>query len=165
MPDALRAAADEHGFPLFEVPYELPFIAITEKAFSQLVNEQYAVLRRALSAHERLERVVLSERGLEGVASALAAMIGGPAIIFDARGELLARRAGRAGLATSVLCAALAGAARPHAGGRALRLRAGRRGLPGRCAGAAGGARRRTPDAARGRCRRRGWSPRATPGR
>ena len=78
------AAAEEHGFPLFEVPYEVPFIAVTEKAFTHLVNEQYAVLQRALSAHERLERIVLSERGLDGVAAALAAMIGGPAIIFDA---------------------------------------------------------------------------------
>ena len=92
VPEALREAAAEHGFPLFEVPYELPFIAITEKAFSHLVNEQYSVLRRALTAHERLERVVLSERGLEGVASELAAMIDGPALIFDGRGELLARR-------------------------------------------------------------------------
>lgn len=92
VPERLRAAAAERGFPLFEVPYEVPFIAITEKAFSHLVNEQYAVLRRALSAHERLERVVLSERGLEGLASELAAMIGGPALIFDGRGDLLARR-------------------------------------------------------------------------
>ena len=105
VPDALREAAAELGFPLFEVPYELPFIAITEKAFSQLVNEQYAVLRRALSAHERLERIVLSERGLEGVASGLATMIGGPALIFDARGELLARRPGRGGLSASTISA------------------------------------------------------------
>jgi len=97
-PPALAEAAAEHGFPLFEVPYAVPFIAITEKAFTHLVNEHYAVLQRALSAHERLERIVLSERGLDGVASALSAMIGGPAMIFDARGELLARRAGRAGL-------------------------------------------------------------------
>src|SRR3954447_824413 len=102
-PEALLAAAAEHDFPVFEVPYEVPFIAITEKAFSHLVNEQYAVLRRALSAHERLERIVLSERGLEGVASGLGAMIGGPALIFDARGELLARRAGRAGLPAGVI--------------------------------------------------------------
>ena len=92
IPDALLEAAAAHGFPLFEVPYELPFIAITEKAFSHLVNEQYAVLRRALSAHERLEQVVLSERGLDGLAGELAALIGGPALIFDGRGELLARR-------------------------------------------------------------------------
>src|ERR1041384_1448524 len=40
IPEPLLAAAAAHGFPLFEVPYELPFIAITEKAFSHLVNEQ-----------------------------------------------------------------------------------------------------------------------------
>ena len=61
VPGALRDAATELGFPLFEIPYEVPFIALTEKAFSHLVNEQYAVLQRALSAHERLERIVLSE--------------------------------------------------------------------------------------------------------
>lgn len=92
VPDAMREAAEELGFPLFEVPYELPFIAITEKAFSHLVNEHYAVLQRAISAHERLERIVLSERGLDGVAAALSSLIGGAALVFDARGELLARR-------------------------------------------------------------------------
>ena len=107
VPEALREAAAELGFPLFEVPYELPFIAITEKAFSHLVNEQYAVLRRALAAHERLERIVLSEHGLEGVASGLATMIGGPALIFDARGELLARRASLSATTMSALGALL----------------------------------------------------------
>ena len=53
------------------MPYELPFIAVTEAAFTQLVNEQYAVLRRALAAHERLERIVLSERGLEALVGTL----------------------------------------------------------------------------------------------
>src|SRR5215210_3480355 len=90
VPEALVEAAAEHGFPLFEVPYELPFIALTEKAFTYLVNEQYAVLRRALAAHERLERIVLSEQGLDGVAAALSALIGGPALVFDGRGEELA---------------------------------------------------------------------------
>ena len=129
-PEALLAAAAEHDFPVFEVPYALPFIAITEKAFSQLVNEQYAVLRRALNAHERLERIVLSERGLEGIAGGLGAMIGGPALILDARGELLARRAGRTGLSAGVLSALSAelrdrGATRsfvPSADGFALAL-------------------------------------------
>lgn len=95
VPATMREAADAHDFPLFEVPYELPFIAVTEKAFTRLVNEQYAVLQRALSAHERLERIVLSERGLEGVAGALASLVGGPAMIFDARGEVLARQGAR----------------------------------------------------------------------
>ena len=102
-PDGLREAAAELGFPLFEVPYDTPFIAITEKAFSHLVNEQYAVLQRALSAHERLERIVLSEQGLEGVTAALAELIGGTAMVFDARGETLARSDGAAPLTAEVL--------------------------------------------------------------
>jgi len=90
LPPAVVEAAEEHDFPLFEVPYELPFIALTERAFTSLVNEQYALLRRALAAHERLERIVLSEQGLEGVAGALASLVGGPAMVFDGRGEILA---------------------------------------------------------------------------
>ena len=80
---------------MFEVPYEVPFIAVTEAAFTQLVNEQYAVLRRALAAHERLERVVLSERGLEALAGTLATLIGAAVLVFDARGEPLVQRAFR----------------------------------------------------------------------
>ena len=102
-PEALRDAAEAHGFPLFEVPYDTPFIAITEKAFSHLVNEQYAVLQRALSAHERLERIVLSEQGLDGVTAALASLIGGTAMVFDNRGETLARSDGAAPLSPEVL--------------------------------------------------------------
>ena len=148
VPEALREAAAEHGFPLFEVPYELPFIAITEKAFSHLVNEQYSVLRRALTAHERLERVVLSERGLEGVASELAAMIDGPALIFDGRGELLARR-GEApvGARSPPSCASASG----RAGGAASSPAASHR-ARWRCRSRA----ERPPAAATLRCPRRG---------
>jgi purine catabolism regulator len=89
VPEPLLDVARERQFPVFEVPYELPFIAITEAAFSQLVNEQYAVLRRALAAQERLERIVLSERGLEAVVGALAALVGAAVLVFDARGEVM----------------------------------------------------------------------------
>jgi purine catabolism regulator len=95
VPAALMQAAVEREFPVFEVPYELPFIAVTEAAFTQLVNEQYAVLRRALSAHERLERVVLSQRGLDALAGTLATLVGAAVLVFDARGEPLAQRAFR----------------------------------------------------------------------
>jgi purine catabolism regulator len=46
LPGALVSAARKRSFPLFEVPYELPFIAITERAFAQLVNERYEMLQR-----------------------------------------------------------------------------------------------------------------------
>src|ERR1700722_9873140 len=89
VPPALVQAAAERDFPVFEVPYDVPFIALTEAAFTQLVNEQYAVLRRALAAHERLERVLPSERGLDALASTLSTQIGAAVLVFDARGKPL----------------------------------------------------------------------------
>ncbi|HWO82674.1 MAG TPA: PucR family transcriptional regulator ligand-binding domain-containing protein, partial [Solirubrobacterales bacterium] len=49
LPKALVDEAEKRGFPLFEVPYSVPFIAITEKAFAKLVNEQYEVLLRGVA--------------------------------------------------------------------------------------------------------------------
>jgi purine catabolism regulator len=49
LPAALVTAARKREFPLFEVPYELPFIAITERAFAQLVNERYEMLQRNMA--------------------------------------------------------------------------------------------------------------------
>jgi PucR family transcriptional regulator, purine catabolism regulatory protein len=86
VPKALVDEAEALDFPLFEVPYEMPFIAITEKAFGRLVNEQYEVLQRGIVIHKRLEQLVLDERGLDEVARALAAAIGGAVAVLDRRG-------------------------------------------------------------------------------
>src|SRR3954451_16621779 len=87
VPEALAEAAAERDFPLVEIPYDTPFIAVTEKAFARLVNEQYALLQRSIAVQERLQRIVLSERGLDAIASALATLIGGTTVVFDRRGE------------------------------------------------------------------------------
>jgi PucR family transcriptional regulator, purine catabolism regulatory protein len=105
VPKALADAARERDFPLFEVPYELPFIALTEKAFTRLVNEQYALLQRSIAAQERLQRIVLSERGLDAIVGALATLVGGPALVFDGRGELQALRTFRRELDDEVVAA------------------------------------------------------------
>jgi len=95
VPRPMVQEAAARGFPLFEVPYAMPFIAVTETAFSRLVNEQYALLRRSIAAQEQLQRIVLSERGLEAVAGALATLVGGTALVFDDRGGQLAGHAFR----------------------------------------------------------------------
>ena len=48
IPAALLNAARALEFPLFEVPYELPFIAITERAFARLLDERYELLQRTM---------------------------------------------------------------------------------------------------------------------
>ncbi len=108
-PAPMLEVAEQHDFPVFEVPYELPFIAITEAAFSRLVNEQYAVLRRALAAHERLERIVLSERGVDALVAALATLVGASVLLFDGRGELLVHHTFRRELEPDTLAAVQAG--------------------------------------------------------
>jgi purine catabolism regulator len=92
LPEALLDEAGKAGFPVFEVPYELPFIALTEKAFTRLVNEQYEVLQRGIGIHKRLERLVLEERGLDEVVRALAAATGGAVSVLSARGETIATK-------------------------------------------------------------------------
>jgi Purine catabolism regulatory protein-like family/PucR C-terminal helix-turn-helix domain/GGDEF-like domain len=92
LPKALVDEAHKRDFPLFEVPYSTPFIAITEKAFTRLVNEQYEVLQRGLAVQRRLERLVLEERGLEEIAATIATAVGGTVTILDGRGERLAGR-------------------------------------------------------------------------
>jgi purine catabolism regulator len=103
VPEPLLEVAAEREFPVFEVPYEVPFIAVTEAAFTQLVNEQYAVLRRALAAQERLERIVLSERGLDALVGALSTLIGAAVVVFDSRGEPLQQHEFRRAVAPEVL--------------------------------------------------------------
>ncbi|HEX3874333.1 MAG TPA: PucR family transcriptional regulator ligand-binding domain-containing protein [Solirubrobacteraceae bacterium] len=90
LPQALLAAAREAAFPVFEVPYALPFIAITERAFAHLVNDQFDGLRRSMEIQARLERLVLDERGLACVVASVAAEIGGSVGVLNGRGDTLA---------------------------------------------------------------------------
>jgi purine catabolism regulator len=90
LPQALLDAAREAGFPVFEVPYALPFIAITERAFAHLVNEQFAGVRRSMEIQGRLERVVLDELGLAAVVESVATEIGGSVGVLNGRGETIA---------------------------------------------------------------------------
>jgi purine catabolism regulator len=75
VPPAMLAEAAARGFPLLEVPLPMPFLAITEHAATQLVNESYATLQRAMAAVEELQRVALAGGS---VAEALSAQLGAP---------------------------------------------------------------------------------------
>jgi purine catabolism regulator len=103
LPKPLVDEASKRGIPLFEVPYEMPFIAITERAFATLVNEQYAVLERGTQVHERLERLVIEGRGLAAILGSIASAIGGSAIVQDATGRELARHPSKGGPGTAAL--------------------------------------------------------------
>lgn len=91
VPAALAEEAEARGLALFEVPYEMPFIAITERASRELVNEQFSVLERGIEVHALLEGLVLAERGLGAIMKAIAGAVGGAALLLDGRGGEIAR--------------------------------------------------------------------------
>lgn len=89
-PRSLITAADRAGFPLFEVPYPVPFIAITEAIFTRIVAEQYDTLQRAVDAEHVLTRAVMEGSGAEGIARSLAGVTRGWALLLDLHGLPLA---------------------------------------------------------------------------
>lgn len=90
VPRAIVTAAEQAGFPVFEVPYPVPFIAITEAVFTRLLAEQYDMLQRAVEAEHIITRTVMEGGGVEGIASSLAKVIGGWALLLDLHGIPLA---------------------------------------------------------------------------
>lgn len=128
VPAALVTAARKRDFPLFEVPYELPFIAITERAFAHLLDERYELLQRnmvgdilaeALSGHLYPEdlKARLRPFGIGERIAVLAFALEDPAAATSTVGRLLtAERVGnlvaiRGGLVCAVIDAGPAGAA------------------------------------------------------
>ena len=90
VPKGLVAAAEQAGFPLFEVPYPVPFIAITEAVSTRLLAEQYEMLQRAVDAEHVLTRAVMEGGGVEGIAASLAKVTGGWSLLLDLHGLPLA---------------------------------------------------------------------------
>lgn len=90
VPKAIRDAADELRFPVFEVPYAVPFIAITEAVFSRAAGEQVEMLQRSIETQTALTRAVIDGEGVEGVIRELAAAVGGWAVVLELHGVALA---------------------------------------------------------------------------
>jgi PucR family transcriptional regulator, purine catabolism regulatory protein len=90
VPKAVADAAERLEFPTFEVPYPVPFIAITEAVFTRVASEQVEVLQRSMEAQQALTRAVLEGAGVRGVVAALAEAIGGWAVALDLHGLPLA---------------------------------------------------------------------------
>jgi DNA-binding PucR family transcriptional regulator len=90
VPKSLVDAAEALGFPMFEVPYEVPFIAITEAVFTQVVAGQFDFLQKASEAQNAMTRAVLDDRGVEGIADELAHAIKGWALLLDLHGRPIA---------------------------------------------------------------------------
>ncbi len=92
IPPALVDEADQLGFPVLAVPYEVPFVAITKAVYQQLANEQLAHVTRALAVHEQLADAVLEGRGLQVLLSIVCNHLGCSLALVDDAGRVVAER-------------------------------------------------------------------------
>ena len=93
-PAALVEEAEELGFPVVTVPYEVPFIALTKAISAHLANEQLARMEQALALHERLTSAVLEGRGVGTLLAILGDHVGCPLVLVDEHGRVLGERQG-----------------------------------------------------------------------
>jgi PucR family transcriptional regulator, purine catabolism regulatory protein len=91
VPAAMLEAAEERGLPLFTVPYEVPFIAVTKRVSRHIFDEHYATLRSAVDLHRQVLAAVLAGTGVAAVlATAIRPMPDFTGILFDYYGQQLA---------------------------------------------------------------------------
>lgn len=95
VPGAIKRAAEAEGFPVIEVPYPVPFIAIAEAVSSALAEDRLRDARLSVEVHERLAALVSSGGGPADVLDEAVAIAGGWALLFDVRGGVIARAASR----------------------------------------------------------------------
>lgn len=88
-PKALIEAADRTGFPIVEVPYPVPFVAISEAVSSSVAEDRYREAQLSLRINERLSMLVAEGAGTPDVMAEVSDLTGGWAMLFDRRGEVL----------------------------------------------------------------------------
>jgi PucR family transcriptional regulator, purine catabolism regulatory protein len=101
-PRKLVEAADASGFPVLEVPYPVPFIAITEAISTRLAEERLRDAQMSVEVHERLTQMIAEGTGPADVLDVIVSLTGGWAMLFDLKGDVLARSGARAPIAHEV---------------------------------------------------------------
>jgi purine catabolism regulator len=91
VPPALLKEAEGEGFPILEVPYPVPFIAIAEAVSSHLTEDRLRDAQMSVEVHERLASLVSEGAGLADVLDEMNELAGGWAVLFDLSGKVVAR--------------------------------------------------------------------------
>ncbi len=90
MPEAACEEADRLHLPLVEIPWDIPFVQITEAAHRAILAEQYHVIEQSEAIHRALTRAALEIEGLRDLAPTLGSLIGRAISIEDTDGHVLA---------------------------------------------------------------------------
>jgi purine catabolism regulator len=95
IPAAVLEVAEELGFPVLEVPFPVPFIAIAEAVSVRIAEDRLKDAQLSIEVHERLAHLVSEGAGPAELLDEVIALAGGWACLFDLRGDVLARARSR----------------------------------------------------------------------
>jgi purine catabolism regulator len=84
------AAAECLGMVLIEIPWEVPFSAITQSIHRELVDRQARALARSEQIHRQLTEAAIAGEGLQDVARVLGGVVGRSVQIHATEGSVLA---------------------------------------------------------------------------
>ena len=84
-----REAAETHGLPLLEIPWDVPFATITEELHRELLTLQQRTIVRSEQIHRALTRAAGEGTTLQDLACELGRLIGRATTIEDPNGKLL----------------------------------------------------------------------------
>ena len=90
VPSTVLKVAEAAGFPVLEVPYPVPFIAIAEAVSTGLTEDRLRDAQVSVEVHERLASLVVQGAGPADVLDEVVALAGGWALLFDLSGSAVA---------------------------------------------------------------------------
>lgn len=88
-PEVIQRAG-ELALPLIEVPPTVEYPAIITPLVGAILNEKTFLLQRRQEIHTRLTDLILTGRGLPGIAAALSELLNRPVVVTDVWGSVLA---------------------------------------------------------------------------
>jgi PucR family transcriptional regulator, purine catabolism regulatory protein len=89
VPPAVVDEANKLGFPVFTVPFDVPFIAISKAVATQLANEELERVKQALEVHESLAGAVVDGRGVQALLAILCEAVDCSLQLVDEHGRVL----------------------------------------------------------------------------
>ena len=90
IPEDMLEYANEVGLPLIELPQDRPYMDFMVPIFENLINDQFARLKKSEEIHNRMLELVLGGNGLSSVCHVLVELVGDPVLIVDDNGDLIA---------------------------------------------------------------------------
>lgn len=90
IPQIMASDADALGLPLIALPFEIPFVEITQVIHQLIIDEKYRLLKRSHDIHNALTAVVLDQADYGKLATALAKLIQRSITIEDTAFQVLA---------------------------------------------------------------------------